>query len=109
LLERNEMSERMQKLMGMLEKSPADAFVLYGVGLEYKKAGEFGKAIEFLDRAIGVDPGYCYAYYQKGQVYEEMGKAEEAKGVYREGIVAAGKKGDAHAKGELESALMMIE
>lgn len=103
------MSERMQKLLGMLEKTPDDAFVLYGVGLEYKKEGEFEKAVDYLDRVIAVDPGYCYAYYQKGQVYEEMGKIQDARHVYKIGIAAAGKKGDAHAKGELESALLMIE
>lgn len=109
LLERRSMSERLQKLMGMLETTPDDAFVLYGVGLEHKKAGEFAKAIEYLDRTIAVDAGYCYAYYQKGQVYEEMGKVDDAKAVYKTGIAAAAKKGDGHAKGELESALMMIE
>jgi tetratricopeptide (TPR) repeat protein len=103
------MSERMPKLMEMLEKQPGDAFVLYGVGLEHKKAGDFAQAIEFLDRTIAADAEYCYAYFQKGQVLEEMGKTDEAKGAYRDGIAAAAKKGDAHAKGELEGALMMIE
>src|SRR3954469_16235979 len=98
------MSERMQKLLGMLEKTPADPFVLYGVGLEHKKAGEFTAAIEYLDRTIAADAGYCYAYFQKGQVLKEMGKTDEAKVAYREGIAAAAKKGDAHAKGELEGA-----
>lgn len=103
------MSDRLQKLLDMLAKQPADPFVLYGVGLEYKKAGDFPTSIEYLDRTLSADPGYCYAYYQKGQVYEEMGRTDDAKRAYLDGIAAASKKGDSHAKGELEGALMMIE
>ena len=103
------MPERLQKLLEMLDKQPNDPFVLYGIALEHKKAGEFPRSIEFLDRTLSADPGYCYAYFQKGQVFEEMGKVEEAKQAYREGIVAATKKGDGHARGELEGALAMIE
>jgi tetratricopeptide (TPR) repeat protein len=99
----------MKKLLEMLEKQPTDAFVLYGVGMEHKKAGEFAKAIEYLDRTIAADAGYCYAYYQKGQVFEEMGKTEEARAAYRTGIGAARAKGDGHAESELSGALSMIE
>jgi tetratricopeptide (TPR) repeat protein len=103
------MTDRLQKLTEMLEKQPTDPFVLYGIGLEHKKAADFPLAIEFLNRTLAADPGYCYAYFQKGQVFEEMGRTDDAKLAYREGIAAAAKKGDAHAKGELEGALMMIE
>ncbi len=92
----------------MLEKQPDDAFLLYGIALEYKKAGQAPLAMEYLDRVIKVDPGYCYAYHQKGLVHESTGNAAAAKQTYREGIAAAEKKGDAHARGEIEAALEML-
>ena len=102
-------SQRLQQLQKMLEREPNDAFVLYGIGLEHKKANNPTGAIEYLERAIRADPGYCYAYFQRGQVYESMGEIESAKSAYREGIEAARKKADDHARSELEGALSMLE
>ncbi len=102
-------TERMQQLQKMLEREPTDTFLLYGLALEYKKAGDAPRAIQFLDRVIQLDPGYCYAYHQRGLIHEDTGNIEAAKKSYREGITAAAKKGDAHAKDEIQAALMMIE
>ena len=99
---------RLQQLQRMLEKSPGDPFLLYGIALEHKKVGELDRAVEFLDRTIQADPGYCYAYYQLGQVREMAGDEDGARRVYRDGIDAATKKGDAHARGEIEAALDLL-
>ena len=64
---------------------------------------------EYLDRVLATDPGYCYAYYQKGQVLESAGDADAAKQVYRAGVEAATKKGDAHARSEIEGALLLLD
>jgi tetratricopeptide (TPR) repeat protein len=103
-----EPSRRLQQLEKMLEREPNDPFVLYGIALEYKKANEPARAIEYLDRTLAVDPAYCYAYFQRGQVQESQGQIESARRTYRDGIEAARRKGDAHAQGELEGALQML-
>jgi tetratricopeptide (TPR) repeat protein len=103
------MSERLEKLRQMLERDPNDAFLLYGIALEHKKLGEAQTAIEYLDRVIAKDAGYCYAYHQKGLIHESTGDTEAAKAAYRAGIDAARQKGDAHAQSEIEGALEMIE
>ena len=92
----------------MLEKTPDDAFLLYGIGLEYKKMGDAKHAVEYLDKVIAVDPGYCYAYHQRGLVHESTGDLESAMRSYRDGMEAARQKGDSHAYGEIEAALQMI-
>ena len=102
-------SDKLQKLQQMLGKQPRDAFLLYGLGMEYKKLEDYPRAIEHFDRVIAVDPNYCYAYFQRGQVYELLGQSEAAKQSYRAGIAAAERAGDAHAKEELQAALDMIE
>jgi tetratricopeptide (TPR) repeat protein len=101
--------QRMQQLHRLLEKTPSDPFLLYGIALEYKKSADFPHALEYLDKTIAADAGYCYAYFQRGQVYESMGNIDSAKKTYLDGIEAAGRKGDAHARSELEGALSMIE
>lgn len=93
----------------MLDRDPADTFLLYGIALEHKKLGDHAAAIEYLDKVIALDPGYCYAYHQKGLTYESLDEIESAKAAYRAGVAAARQKGDAHAQGEIEAALQMIE
>jgi len=89
------MSERLEKLKSMLQRQPEDAFLLYGTALE--------------KRVIGVDPNYCYAYHQMGLIHESQGDVEAAKSAYRQGIEAANRRGDAHAREEISGALSMIE
>src|SRR4051812_2348200 len=102
-------SERLEKLRAMLEREPNDTFLLYGIALEHKKLNDAPAALEYLDRVTRIDPGYCYAYHQKGLVHELQGDTDAAKRAYREGIEAAKKKGDDHARGEIEAALSMID
>jgi tetratricopeptide (TPR) repeat protein len=101
------MSDRMVQLLKMLEREPSDAFLLYGIALEHKKASELGEALEYLSRVILRDPGYCYAYHQIGLIQEMRGDLPAARSAYKEGIGAAIKKGDAHAQGEIAAALEM--
>ncbi len=99
------MSERLNKLSAMLEKTPNDPFLLYGIGMEHRKDGRFDEAIALFDRTLAADPLYCYAFYQKGQALEDMGRPDEARKTYQAGIDAARAKGDAHAEAELADAL----
>ena len=102
-------SDKLQKLQQMLEMEPRDAFLLYGMGMEYKKLTDYARAIEHFDRVIEVDPNYCYAYFQRGQTHELLGQSEAASASYRAGIEAAERARDAHAKEELTAALEMLE
>ena len=92
----------------MLERDPNDTFLLYGIALEHKKLGDAKRAIEYLDRVIAADAGYCYAYHQKGLAYESTGDVEAAKAAYRAGVDAATKKGEEHARSEIQAALDML-
>jgi tetratricopeptide (TPR) repeat protein len=105
----NNMSERMAALKRMLEKEPGDLFLLYAIALEHKKLGNFADALKYLEEVLKKDAGYCVAYQQRGQVHELAGDVEAARRAYREGIQAAGRKGDQHAREEMEGALAMLE
>jgi tetratricopeptide (TPR) repeat protein len=100
---------RLDKLKAMLEKSPGDTFLLYAMAMEYRKSGDSKLAIEYFDKVIQHDWGYCYAYHQKGQILEMTGDIEGAKTAYREGINAAQQKRDQHAEEEIKASLAMIE
>ncbi len=102
-------SERLEKLQQMLTKEPNDTFLLYGIAMELKKLNDPAAALTFFDRVTQLDPGYCYAYHQKGLIHESQGDAIAAKASYSEGIAAAIEKGDDHARSEIEAALSMID
>ena len=102
-------TDKLAQLTAMLERQPRDAFLLYAIGMEHKKLGDLSKAIEFYSRTIEVDPNYCYAYYQRGQSFEQQGDVASAKQSYRDGVDAARRSNDEHAKSELETALQMLE
>jgi tetratricopeptide (TPR) repeat protein len=103
------MSERLQKLQAMLATSPADPFLLYAAGMEYKKMGDHLRAVEYFRRTIAADPKYCYAYFQAGQTYELADNPAAAKQAYKDGIAAAQMAGDAHAQSEIQAALDMMD
>lgn len=99
------MSDRMRKLETMLQRSPADPFLLYALAMEHKKAGHPARALELLEQVTRADTGYCYAYHQQGLIYESQQDLQRARMAFTAGIDAARRTGDAHALGEIESAL----
>ncbi len=51
-----------------------------------KTAGAYDEAIDALDKALQLDPLSAQVFYQKGLIYEEWDKREEALEAYREAI-----------------------
>jgi tetratricopeptide (TPR) repeat protein len=103
------MSERLEKLMALLEREPGDSFLLYAIALEHKKARHHAEAIAWFNRVMEKDPAYAVAYHQAGLTHEDAGDLEAAKRAYRQGIAIAEKNGNAHAAEEMRAALSMIE
>ena len=103
------MPTRLEQLHAMLDKEPNDAFLLYGIALEHKKAGELEQALAYLERTIAVQSTHAYAYYQKGQVLEAQDQRDAARYAYKEGILAAKTVDDAHAQSELIAAMDALD
>ena len=102
-------SPRMLQLREMLRNQPDDPFLLYGLAMEFKKADQPDLAIQHFDEVVRRDPNYCYAYYQRAQVHEARGDVEAARQSLREGLDAADRSGDTHARSEIEAALSLLE
>jgi predicted Zn-dependent protease len=90
--------ERLEKLLG----SPRDGALLrFSLGMEYAKAEDAGKAVEYLREAVARDPGYSAAWRALGKALDAAGRGAEALAAYRDGIAAAQKKGDKQAEKEM--------
>ena len=106
---------RLDQLTKLYESDPSDPFLTYGIGLEHSNAGDFETAIQWLDKTLEIDAGYCYAYFQKAKALSEMGKDDDARATAQEGIRQAGSidpatgvARDAHAQSELSELLTML-
>lgn len=99
------MNNRLDSLLKLLEKEPEDSFLLYGVALEYKSAGNFDEAENYFRKLLQSDPGYVATYMQYAGLKEKQNRIEEAKELYKLGIEKAQQAGDNHAAKEMEGFL----
>ena len=92
------MISTLEKLLG----TPRDGALLrYSLGLEYAKAGDHARAVEYFRDALEKDPGYSAAWKALGRSLETAGRTEEALAAYARGIEAASRKGDRQAEKEM--------
>jgi len=98
-------ADRTEILKNLVAQNPQDSFARYGLAMEYSKAGRLEEAVVEYRALLSFNPDYLYAYFHCGQALEKLGLVEEARAVYRNGIEAAGRRGDGHASGELQAAL----
>jgi tetratricopeptide (TPR) repeat protein len=84
---------------------PTDAFARYGLALECVKLGDDEAAGGHFQHLIQDHPEYVAAYFQYGQFLARLGRAEEARRLFSEGVVVAQRAGDIHARDEMQAAL----
>jgi len=104
---------RMQQIEALLAEDPDDAFLRYGLAMEYASAGDDEAAVRLLRELIALKRGgnepYVPAYLQAGQFLAKLGRETEACDVLREGIAKAAQVGDDHARGEMLGLLGTLE
>jgi tetratricopeptide (TPR) repeat protein len=92
-------------LKRFIAERPSDPFPRYGLAQEYKNAGLLAEARQEFDTLMRDHPDYTAAYLHAGNVSMALGARDEAEAIYRRGIEACVRRGDGHARGELEGAL----
>jgi len=107
----NDLPDAQQRLTRLLEfhaQNADDPFINHALGLEYVNANNAERAVIFFRSAIESDAAYVASYYHLGKALELLGKREEARKVYGDGMVMAKSLNDAHAQSELEAALALM-
>ena len=99
------MKNRLNALKQILEQRPDDTLARYGLAMEHLKGGSPEEAVAEFRKLIAAQPDYAYAYYHAGQALERLGRLDEARGMYRDGIAHTT---DAHARSELQAALELL-
>jgi Flp pilus assembly protein TadD len=96
------MSSALANFERMLAAGKDGALLRFGLGSEYLKSGDAGNAVQHLQRAVALDPGYSAAWKLLGKAWLAAGRSDEALAAWREGIVAAERKGDKQAMKEMQ-------
>ena len=98
--------ESLEKLLG----TPRDGALLrFSLGLEFLKADNAARAVEYLRDAVARDPAYSAAWRALGKALEAAAQPDGALQAYRSGIAAARKKGDKQAEKEMTVFARRIE
>jgi predicted Zn-dependent protease len=96
---------RRQVLEEFVAKKPDDAFSRYGLALECMNSGDSSAADQHFRALLERNAGYIPAYQMYGQLLVRESRKEEARQVLTNGIVAATKAGNQHARSEMEALL----
>jgi thioredoxin-like negative regulator of GroEL len=99
---------RKQQLQEMLAEEPSDAFLRYGLAMEYVSEGDDGEAVRQFEELFTITSDYVPSYHQAGQALLRLGRATEAGDVLRRGIASARQQGDLHAAEEMQGLLGSI-
>ena len=96
---------RRQKLEDFLAKNPNDTFTRYGIALECVKEGDLPAAESHFKALIQANPEYVPGYQMWAQTLAQNDRPEDAKTVLTQGIQAAIRAGNQHARTEMEGLL----
>jgi len=99
---------RIEILRSMVASNPADAFSRYGLAMEFLNSGNLETAVEEFRTLLEHNPAYSAGYFHGGQTLEKLGRTDEARALYRQGIEITTTTGDTHTRSELQAALDML-
>ncbi len=99
---------RRETLQAMLAQNPQDTFARYGLAMDYANSGELESAVTEYRALLAANPNYAAAYFHGGQALEKLGRVEEARELYENGIEVTGRTGDHHTQSELQAALELL-
>lgn len=101
-------SSRREKLEAFLAAKPADPFTRYGLALECARLGDHEDALAHFRQLLQDHPTYVAGYFQCGNLLGQLGRVDEARRILSDGVIAAQRAGDAHARDEMQAALSAL-
>ena len=103
------MSKRLAYLEKVTAEGSQDPMAWYALAMEYRSLSRLDEAWQTFTALRKANPGYVPMFLMCGQMLAGMGRGDEAREWIEAGIAAAREQKNAHALGELESALAGLE
>ena len=98
-------TNRLETLQAMVSQNPQDTFARYGLAMECMNSGDSAAANDHFRTLLERSADYVPAYLIYAQMLSRESRTQEARNVLAVGIAAAQRKGDQHARSEMESLL----
>jgi thioredoxin-like negative regulator of GroEL len=99
---------RRQMLEEFVARKPDDAFSRYGLAMECMNNGDPAAADEHFRVLLQRNADYVPAYLIYAQFLVRESRADEAQKILASGMEAATRKGDQHARSEMEGLLYQL-
>jgi predicted Zn-dependent protease len=96
---------RRQMLEEFVANKPDDAFTRYGLAIECMNSGDTHAAAEQFSTLLQRNADYVPAYLMYAQMLSRTDRPDDARRVLASGIAAAERRGDQHARSEMETLL----
>ena len=75
-----EIASDIDKEVGTITTSFPEAYKYYSEGRKYHNSGEYRRSIQFMEKAVAIDPEFAMAYRSMGMAYANLGyRAERIK------------------------------
>jgi len=103
-----EEKSRLEQFKEFVEMDPSDTFSRYALAMEYMGVQNYDGAVTHFSELIRLDPTYSAAYFQAAIARHKQGEKSGAIDFLNQGIVAAEKKGDWHARDEMKAMLAQL-
>lgn len=95
-------TSRADMFRNLLQRDPDNPMVLYSLGTELFKQGEFLEARDHLRGAVENKPDYSVAYRMLGRAHFELHEDDEARRVFAQGRKVAEANGDLQTVKEID-------
>jgi predicted Zn-dependent protease len=100
--------QRIEAFRAFVARSPDDPFARYSLAMALRSAGRAAEAAAEFGELARRKPDYVPAYLMLGQTLEALGRPADAARAYEDGIAAAVRANDMHARSELGQALEAV-
>lgn len=102
-------ASRIAQLRAQCDGPRDGALLRYTLGTTLHAAGDTATAIVELRRAVSFDPLYSAAWKALGKACLDAGQSDAAAAAWRQGIAAAGVRGDRQAEKEMRVFLRRVQ
>ena len=99
------MNKRLSMLDALIARGSTDPFVRYARALELRGLGQLEAALDGLRDVRARHPDYVPTFLMAGQIAVELEQTAEARDWLTQGVAAAERARDEHARSELQAAL----
>lgn len=96
---------RLEMLQSFVVQKPNDPFVHYALAQEFKNLGRLEECWQTFEALMRTSPDYVASYFHAGDVLVQLGRPDDARKVYEDGLVVCDRAGDSKTKGEIQGAL----